>query len=161
MSDFPVNIFSLEQNLIKRMWTKAERISPHQDQEQWARKEINYVLIKSFEFNPLVWKLKSSFVINCIWTIANPHRRRTFFVHSKASGHKMCGSPFSRRKTFISMVLSVYFRLRKEFRSFSIIWLQQVGHCMNEIAIIEFESFRENIALEDAALKLSHSNLVA
>lgn len=32
--------------------------------------------------------------------------------------------------------------LWKEFRSFSIIWLQQVGHCMNEIAIIEFESFR-------------------
>lgn len=46
---------------------------------------------------------------------------------------------------------------KKEFRSFSIIWLQQVGHCMNEIAIIEFESFQENIALGDTALKLSQT----
>lgn len=52
-------------------------------------------------------------------------------------------------------VLGVFQELTvKGIRSFSIIWLQQVGHCMNEIAIIEFESFQEKIALDDTALKL-------
>lgn len=58
------------------------------------------------------------------------------------------------------MLLGVSQKLRKEFRSFSIIWLQQVGHCMNEIPVIEFESFWENIALGDTALKLSQPKLL-
>lgn len=60
----------------------------------------------------------------------------------------------------LRILFSLCFRrtkARKEFALFSIIWLQQVGHCMNEIAIIEFESFGA-VGEDVVALKLSSTS---